>query len=67
LAAINGPAQNIFFFTVHFFDSFVPIALQDWQEAVLGRLSLNMCLWICLSRPWKANANLVKMLNQLLS
>jgi hypothetical protein len=30
---------------VHHFNSFVPIAEQAGQAAVLGRLSLSMCLW----------------------
>ncbi len=44
LAVLVGPVQNIFFLTVHYFNSFVPIAQQAGQAAVLGRLSLNMCL-----------------------
>jgi hypothetical protein len=48
LAAQVGPAQNIFFLTVHFFYAFVPIAQQAGQEAMLDRLSLSLCLW---SRP----------------
>jgi hypothetical protein len=44
LAALVGPVQNIVFLTVHFFYSFVPIAQQAGQAAVLGRLSLSMCL-----------------------
>ncbi len=49
-AAQVGPVQNIFFLTVHFFSSFFPMAQQAGhcgQAAVLGRLSLSMCL--C---PW---------------
>jgi hypothetical protein len=45
LAALVGPVQNIFFLTVYYFISFLPIAQQAWQAVVLGRLSLNMCLW----------------------
>ncbi len=47
LAALVGPVQNIFFLTVHFFNSFVTIAQQagHGQAAVLGRLSLHKCLW----------------------
>ncbi len=41
-----GPVQNIFFLTVHYFNSIVAIAQQARQAAVLGRLSLSMCLWI---------------------
>jgi hypothetical protein len=45
LAALVGPPNTkYFFFTVHFFNSFVPIAQQAGQAVVLGRLSLNMCL-----------------------
>ncbi len=45
LAALVGPVQKIFFLAVHFFNSFVPIAQQAGQAAVLGLLSLNKCLW----------------------
>ncbi len=44
LAALVGPVQNIFFLTVHHFNSFVPIAQQSGQAAMLGCLSLSMCL-----------------------
>jgi hypothetical protein len=40
-----GTVQNTFFLTVHYFNSFVPIAQQAGQAAVLGRQSLSMCLW----------------------
>jgi len=30
---------------VHYFNSFVTITQQAGQAAVLGRLSLSMCLW----------------------
>jgi hypothetical protein len=43
-AAVVGPVQNIFVPTVNYFISFVPIAQQAGQAAVLGRLSLSMCL-----------------------
>jgi hypothetical protein len=47
LAALVGPVQNIFFLTVLI--SFFAIAQQAGQAAgqaaVLGRLSLSMCLW----------------------
>jgi hypothetical protein len=36
LAALVGPVQNIFFLTIHFFKTFVPIAQQAGQEAMLG-------------------------------
>jgi hypothetical protein len=35
-----------FFLTVHYLNSFVPIAQQAGQAAVLGRLSLSVCLWL---------------------
>ncbi len=46
LAVLVGPVQNIFFLCVHYFNSFDHIALQAGQAAVLGRLSLSMCLLI---------------------
>jgi hypothetical protein len=61
LGCSSGPVQNIFFLTVHYLNSFVPIVQQAGQADVLGRLSLSMCLWskpiICISRetysrPW---------------
>jgi hypothetical protein len=45
LAALGGPV-HIFFLTIHSFNAFVPIAQQAGQAAVLGRLSLSMCLWL---------------------
>jgi hypothetical protein len=64
LAAPVGPVQNIFFLTVHYFTSFVPIAQQAGQAAgqapVLGRLSLCMCLWTGLS-DFKGRHRLKKM------
>ncbi len=46
---VNGcssrPSTNIFFLTVHYFNSFVPIAQQAELAALLGGLSLRMCLW----------------------
>ncbi len=45
-AAPVGQVHNIFSFTVHYFNSFVPIAQQAGQTVVLGRLSLSMCLWL---------------------
>jgi hypothetical protein len=45
LAALAGQVYKIFFPTVHYFHSFVPIAQQARPAAVLGRLSLRMCLW----------------------
>jgi hypothetical protein len=40
--------KNFVFLSIHFFNSFVPIAQQaghSGQAAVLGRLSLIICLW----------------------
>jgi hypothetical protein len=48
LAALVGSVQNIVFLTVHYFNSFVPIAQQSGQAVVLGCLSLSICLWLCL-------------------
>jgi hypothetical protein len=45
LAALVSPVQNIFFLTLQYFNSFVPIAQQAEQTVVPGRLSLNMWLW----------------------
>jgi hypothetical protein len=47
LAALVGPVQTtcICFLTVHYFNSFVPIAQQAGGAVVLGRLSLSMWLW----------------------
>ncbi len=44
-ALIVGPVQNDVFLTVHYFDSFFPIAQPAGQAAMRGRLSLLMCLW----------------------
>ncbi len=44
LAALVSPAQNIFFLAIQFFNSFVPIAQQAEQVAVLGRLSLTIVI-----------------------
>jgi hypothetical protein len=45
LATLIGPVQNIFFPTGYYLNSFVPIAQQAGQAAVLGGLSVNVCLW----------------------
>jgi hypothetical protein len=51
-AALVGPVkkfglvQYIFFLTVYYFNSFVPIAKQAGQAVMTHRLSLNKCLWI---------------------
>jgi hypothetical protein len=44
LAALVGQVQKYFFITIHYFTSFVPIAQQAGQAALLGHPSLNMCL-----------------------
>ncbi len=44
LADLGGPVQNNFFLPVHYFNSFIPITLQAGQAAVLGRLSLSVCV-----------------------
>ncbi len=45
LLNIVSPVQTIFFLTrTHYFHSFNPIARQAGQAAVLGHLSLSMCL-----------------------
>ncbi len=44
LAALVGPVQNIIFLAIYYFDPFVPIAQQPVQAAVLGRLSLSVCV-----------------------
>ncbi len=41
LAALEGLVQNIFFLTVHNFNSFVPITQKAGQAVVLGRLSFS--------------------------
>jgi hypothetical protein len=46
LSGTAGLVQNIFFLTVRFFNSFVPIAQQTGQAVLLGRVSLNMSLWL---------------------
>ncbi len=43
-AALASPLQINFSFTVHYFNSFVPTAQQAGQAAVLGRLSLIVCV-----------------------
>ncbi len=41
----SRPSSQKFFLTVHYFNSFVPIAQQAGQAVVLGRLSLSICPW----------------------
>jgi hypothetical protein len=47
LAALVGPVQIIFFLTILCFNSVVPIAQQAGWAALLGRLSLTVCLRAC--------------------
>ena len=41
----SRPSTKYFSLTVHYFNSFVPFALQTGHAVVQGRLSLNTCLW----------------------
>jgi hypothetical protein len=45
-AALVGPVQTFFSFTIHYFNSFIPIAQQAGHAVVLGRLSLSICLGV---------------------
>ncbi len=45
-AALVSPVQNIYFLTVHYINLCVLIAQQAGHEAVLGRLSFSMFLWV---------------------
>jgi hypothetical protein len=56
-ATLVGPVQNIFFLTVHYFTSFVPIAQQAGQAVVPRRLSINMCLWVLCSDKNSVNGS----------
>jgi hypothetical protein len=62
LAALVGPVHIYFSspYTIVYFTSFVPIAQQAGQAAVLGRLSLSICLWPGLS-DFKGRHRLTKM------
>jgi hypothetical protein len=44
MAALVGPVEDIFFFVVHYFNSFFSIAQQAWQAVMQSRLSLKVCL-----------------------
>jgi hypothetical protein len=45
LSALVGPVQNIFFLVLNtLFQFLFPHRLASWQAAVLGRLSLGVCL-----------------------
>ncbi len=46
------PSRKYCLLTIHYFNSFVPNAQQAGQVAVLGRLSLSVCLWL---EPTKRN------------
>jgi hypothetical protein len=46
LAALAGPVKKNVFLTIHFFNSYVPIALQAVQAVVPGSLSIHVCLWV---------------------
>ncbi len=45
LGCSSWPSTKYIFLTIHYFNSFVPIAQQAGQAAMLGRLSLSMSLW----------------------
>jgi hypothetical protein len=48
LEVLVSPVQHIlYFFTVHYINSFVLIAQQAGQAVIPGRLSLRMYLWSC--------------------
>ncbi len=47
LTVLVGPVQTNFFLAVQYYSSFVPIAQQAGQAALLGRLPLSVCLWSC--------------------
>ncbi len=52
LTALVGSTKYLLL-AVHYFNSFVPIAQQAGQAALLGRLSLIMCLWCQMRRESK--------------
>jgi hypothetical protein len=43
----SRPRTKYFFLAVRYFHYFFPIAQQAGQAAMLGRLSLSVCLWFC--------------------
>jgi hypothetical protein len=47
LGCSSRPIKKYFFLTIHYFNSFVPIAQQAGQATVLGHQSLSVCL-----KPW---------------
>jgi hypothetical protein len=59
LATVVGPVQIFFSLTVHYFKSFIPIAQQAWQAAVLGHLPLSIvCPCFQPTEDHKTNAQL---------
>ncbi len=50
LGCSSRPSTKYFFLTVRFLNSFVPMAQQASEAAVLGLLSLSMCFWLKLKR-----------------
>ncbi len=48
LVALVRPVQNILFLIVHIISIYVCNAQQPGQAVVQGRISLNVCLWLCL-------------------
>jgi hypothetical protein len=51
LVALVGQVENIFFLTIHYFNSFIAIAQKAGQTVVPGTLSLSMRLCSYLSSP----------------
>ncbi len=45
LSCSSRPSTKYFFLAEHYFNAFTPSAQQAGQPAVLGRLSLSVCLW----------------------
>jgi hypothetical protein len=41
----SQPNTKYFYLTIHYFNAFAPIAQRAGQAAMLGRLSLSLCLW----------------------
>jgi hypothetical protein len=56
LLALVGTAQYILFLSVHYFNSFVPVAQLTGQAVVLAPLSLMMCLCAC--RYWAVKSRI---------
>jgi hypothetical protein len=51
LGCSSRPSRKYFFLTIHYFSYFVPITQQAGQTALLGRLSLSVCLLSLLWLP----------------